>query len=321
MKKISYYVAAFALCCGVSQTLTSCIETEEPESVKAMREAEARRLDAETQKLLAEAAETNQKTDEAKAKQDLMVKAQEITNAVNQLALDKQKDSWDLTKADQLAADIANYQAAAKEAKRDNELNFLDSKLAQQVPNYNEYKQAAQELADAEKELADAADELANNLGLVKTAKLIELDLEKNILEEDANVANATKTQKDWQKQYDDAEADDPVYMFDLNGNVLNYSAKKDVPTLDLENCKAWLKYNISKCKKNQEMATLQLKAFKEKTYNGEDAANYTIAFGNAFQRWQDAVEDQATKQAKYNDEKADFEADFKAIKAAINKE
>ena len=41
MKKISYYVAAFALCCGVSQTLTSCVdETAEPEYVKEIRESE-----------------------------------------------------------------------------------------------------------------------------------------------------------------------------------------------------------------------------------------------------------------------------------------
>lgn len=41
MKKLSYYVAAFVLCCGVSQTLTSCVdETEEPDYVKQVREAE-----------------------------------------------------------------------------------------------------------------------------------------------------------------------------------------------------------------------------------------------------------------------------------------
>ena len=321
MKKISYYVAAFALCCGVSQTLTSCIETEEPESVKAMREAEARRLDAEAQKLLADAANTEQKTAEATAKQALMVAAQKITNDVAQLALDKEKDSWDLTKADQLAADIANYQAAAKEAKRDNELNFLDSKLAQEVPNYADYQQAIKDLADAEDELAKATDELSNNLSLVKTAKLIELDLERNILEEKANQANTENTQKDWQTQYDKAKDEETVYMFDINGNMKSGVVKKDVTTLEYENCQAWLLYNINKCKKQVEIANLNLTAFKDKTYNGEDADNYTTAFGDAFKRWQDAVADQAAKKAKYDDEKKAFDADFNAIKAAVNKE
>ena len=51
MKKLTYYVAAFALCCGVSQTLTSCVdETEEPDYVKAVREAEMKAEIAENEK-------------------------------------------------------------------------------------------------------------------------------------------------------------------------------------------------------------------------------------------------------------------------------
>ncbi len=51
MKKLTYYVAAFALCCGVSQTLTSCVdETEEPDYVKAVREAEMKAEIAKNEK-------------------------------------------------------------------------------------------------------------------------------------------------------------------------------------------------------------------------------------------------------------------------------
>ncbi len=51
MKKLSYYVAAFVLCCGVSQTLTSCVdETEEPDYVKQVREAEMKAEIAENNK-------------------------------------------------------------------------------------------------------------------------------------------------------------------------------------------------------------------------------------------------------------------------------
>ena len=41
MKKLSYYAASFAVCCMMSAAFTSCVdETEEPDYVKQVREAE-----------------------------------------------------------------------------------------------------------------------------------------------------------------------------------------------------------------------------------------------------------------------------------------
>jgi len=48
MRKFNYYMAAFVFAAGVSASLTSCIDTEEPDGIKSLREAKAGFINAET---------------------------------------------------------------------------------------------------------------------------------------------------------------------------------------------------------------------------------------------------------------------------------
>ncbi|MBR2888330.1 MAG: hypothetical protein IKB95_08905 [Bacteroidales bacterium] len=318
MKKLSYYVAAFALCCGVSQTLTSCIETEEPESVKAMREAEANRLNQEAEKAKQEALSTAQQTAEATAKQDLMVKAQEITNGVNQLALDKDKDEWDLTKADQLAAKVAGYQQAAKQAKLDATNDFLDSKLATQVANYADYLAAEAALDQANADLETASAKLTDDLNNVSTSKRIANDFQEKILVAKAKQKAQENAKADWTKMYTDAADDGACTYYDFASESFITATKKDVNATRKTDTETYYDIQINKAKTEVEIAEAEKVAFEAKTFDGNTVASFTTQFGDDFAAWQQAVEDQAAAQAEYDEEKAKFDADFAAIKKAI---
>ena len=118
MKKLSYYVAAFALCCGVSQTLTSCIEeTEEPQEVKEMRQAEIAKLNAEAQKTKAEAAN------------------QEIENAIREV----DKAVKEGASAEEIAKTIANYKSQALSFQKSNATALLPAELNAACPSYKNF--------------------------------------------------------------------------------------------------------------------------------------------------------------------------------------
>jgi hypothetical protein len=318
MKKLSYYVAAFALCCGVSQTLTSCIETEEPESVKAMREAEANRLNQEAEKAKQDALSTAQKTAEATAKQDLMVKAQEITNGVNQLNLDKNKDEWDLTKADQLAAKVASYKQAAKEAKRDNELTFLDSKLAQKVPNYSEYKAAVTSLDKANDALESATTKLSEDINNINAKARIINDMDKQIIIAKAKVKQAQDGKANWVKAFGDAASDAIVSYYDFAAETFKTATKSDVTAAQKSDTETYYDLLIKDAQTEQTIVENEKKAFESNTFDGNGYAGCTSAFQDDFEAWQQAVADQAAAQAEYDEQKANFDADFAALKKAI---
>ncbi len=118
MKKLSYYVAAFALCCGVSQTLTSCIEeTEEPEEVKAMRQAEIAKIQAETDAIIAGTEGT---------RLDNAIK--EVDKAVKEGA-----------SAEEIAKTIAEYKASALANQKSNAVALLPAKLNAACPSYKAF--------------------------------------------------------------------------------------------------------------------------------------------------------------------------------------
>ena len=61
MKKLSYYAASFAVCCMMSAAFTSCVdETEEPDYVKQVREAEMKAEIAAKQKQAKDSAKASE---------------------------------------------------------------------------------------------------------------------------------------------------------------------------------------------------------------------------------------------------------------------
>lgn len=135
MKKLSYYVAAFVLCCGVSQTLTSCVdETEEPDYVKQVREAE---MKAEIAKKNKDAKQDGKESEAAFTEAFLngtlsnnTSAYEELNTALSQLETAESKfkavealtkdPSWIKTKANEVAnlkAELPGKQKAVKDAK------------------------------------------------------------------------------------------------------------------------------------------------------------------------------------------------------------
>lgn len=213
MKKISYYVAAFALCCGVSQTLTSCIEeTEEPDDVKAMRQAKIAEINANAEYLKAQA--TTETADAALT--NAKVDGQKIDNAIKEL----QKAIAEGTQADSIAYYAAAVQSAIKKMQnaditqsKELAVTLLPAKLNASCPSYNRYLEAAAKLnggvypteygsVTVKKEdskaqiLADAKEDLDNGVQ--------ELEAHLNYLAElQTKVAAAEQQQKNTNKLYD----------------------------------------------------------------------------------------------------------------------
>lgn len=214
MKKISYYVAAFALCCGVSQTLTSCIEeTEEPDDVKALRQAEIAKVNADAEYKKAQAASETATA----ALTNAQVDGQKIDNAIKEL----QKALREGTQADSIAYYAAAVQSAIKEMHNDDideakklAVTLLPAKLNASCPSYYRYLEAAAKLNGGvyttaygstetiDKEdskaqiLADATEDLANGVQ--------ELEAHQNYLAElQTKVAAAEQAQKETNKLYD----------------------------------------------------------------------------------------------------------------------
>ncbi len=124
MKKLSYYVAAFVLCCGVSQTLTSCIEeTEEPEEVKAMRQAEIAKIKADTDKIVAE------------------TEGQRISNAIEEV----NKAVKEGASAEEIAKTIAQYKSQALTYQKSNATALLPAELNAACPSYGAFIDAQAE--------------------------------------------------------------------------------------------------------------------------------------------------------------------------------
>jgi hypothetical protein len=214
MKKISYYVAAFALCCGVSQTLTSCIEeTEEPDDVKALRQAEIARVNADAEYKKAQAA--SETADAAKTNAE--VDGVKIDNAIKEL----QKALREGTQADSIAYYAAAVQSEIKKMKNSDitqaktlAVTLLPAKLNASCPSYGRYLEAAAKLnggvytdiygnsttvekADSKaQKLADAKEKLDNGVE--------ELEAHLNYLAElQTNVAAAEQAQKATNKLYE----------------------------------------------------------------------------------------------------------------------
>ncbi|MDD6004013.1 MAG: hypothetical protein PUC50_17690 [Bacteroidales bacterium] len=135
MKKLSYYVAAFVLCCGVSQTLTSCVdETEEPDYVKQVREAEmkaeiaknnkdAKQAGKESEAAFTEAFLNGTLSNNTSAYKELETALSQLETAESEFkaveALTKDP-SWIKTKANEVAnlkAELPGKQKAVKDAK------------------------------------------------------------------------------------------------------------------------------------------------------------------------------------------------------------
>lgn len=167
MKKISYYVAAFALCCGVSQTLTSCVdETAEPEYVKEIRESEmakelaengrdAKKAGKESEAAFTEAflngtlSSTTAYTEYNLAKKDFE-DAEKAFKAAEALLTDPE---WVATKAKKIAS--LEYDVVAKQEAKNTKQDNLDNNTSTNKLTIANLKK---ELAEAEAELQEAKD-------------------------------------------------------------------------------------------------------------------------------------------------------------------
>lgn len=329
MKKISYYVAAFALCCGVSQTLTSCIEeTEEPDDVKALRQAEIAKINADAEKVKADAAAQTATAALTNAKVD----GQKIDNAIKEL----QKALREGTQADSIAYYAAAVQSAIKEMKNDDideakdlAVTLLPAKLNAACPSYERYLEAAARLnggvytsygssvtiekanSKAQK-LADAKEALDNGVS--------ELEAHLNYLAElQTKVGakkNALSSTKDYIKNYEaDYKDEKDVYEAASNlksiGTSATYNKKDDDGAAKYANAQVALTY----------MKTVAENAVKE----AEDELalatdNKKFADGSAYKKLVDAyntAKDNYDQQlAEYEEAKKLYEEELEALKA-----
>ena len=175
MKKISYYVAAFALCCGVSQTLTSCVdETAEPDYVKTIRESEMAKEIAENNR---DAKKAGKESEAAFTEAYLNGTLAENTTAYTE---------YNAAKAELENAEIAFKAAEAKLT----DPEFVEAKakkiaeLEYNVVSANEAKKTAQKAVDDN----------------TSTNAITEASLKKALAEAEAELQYA----KDALKQYQD---------------------------------------------------------------------------------------------------------------------
>lgn len=330
MKKISYYVAAFALCCGVSQTLTSCIEeTEEPDDVKAMRQAEIAKINADAEKVKADAAAQTATAALTNAKVD----GQKIDNAIKEL----QKALREGTQADSVAYYAAAVQSAIKEMQNDDideakdlAVTLLPAKLNASCPSYYRYLEAAAKLnggvyttaygssatidkADSKaQKLADATEKLNNGVEALEAHLNYLAELQTKV----GAKKNALNSTKDYIKNYEaDYKDEKDVWeaASDLKsiGSIAQYNKKDDDGAAKYADAQIALTY----------MKTVAENAVKE----AEDELalandNKKFATGSQYQKlveaYQTAKDNYDQQLAEYEEAKKLYEEELEALKA-----
>lgn len=327
MKKISYYVAAFALCCGVSQTLTSCIEeTEEPDDVKALRQAEIAKINADAQKTLADAKESEAnaaKTNADAAYREAETAIKAVEKAVKEGA-----------SAEEIQASIATYKATIQEKTntmnsngKTNATSFLLGKLNSDCPSYQNFVAAEKaylgydnsgswEKGTLEK-LADAIADTLDVYAVQDKAQTI-LDLQQAVLSDAKTVEAKRKDFDDWKKDYNDGssvKAPDEYDMTDWSGT---FSKSDDnAATLYNKGCKVW-EYEIKTIEvtnkvNSDRLAKVQANAAatdSELWYSSDPTAP------GKYNNYEAAVQDNDHAKANYEKYKAMYEEELAALKA-----
>ena len=320
MKKISYYVAAFALCCGVSQTLTSCIEeTEEPDDVKALRQAEIARVNAQAESLKADAAKTNAEALESEANAAL-TNAEAAVKAVEKAVAEG-------ASAEEIAKKIAEYKKAALADQKEVAVALLPSTLNDDCDHYESFldaqaiylggegpnvgtitKGTQKKFEEAEANLTlefDAIEEQANALA----------EFEIAIRAAQANVDDMTKAMNDYNKTYGDGgsvgkailDASDPMSSYISSSETYTKSSEdKDKLKADAD---AYWKLQIA-----------EQQNYKDKLQNKYDNAKANkINLGNDWYNGTDGVYDLYLEAKAKNDiAKAEYEANKAAYEAEL---
>lgn len=330
MKKISYYVAAFALCCGVSQTLTSCIEeTEEPDDVKAMRQAKIAEINANAEYLKAQA--TTETADAALT--NAKVDGQKIDNAIKEL----QKAIAEGTQADSIAYYAAAVQSEIKKMQNSDitqakelAVALLPAKLNAACPSYDAMQKAYADLNGGSVMLADGS---TYTVTVAKAKKTIlddatadlengvdELLLQLNYLAElNTNVAakelalkNTKKQQTDWKKQYEDESTTCPAAAADFKKLQGTFDASdKDIKADEKAKVDIVFTYLITLAENDLAKAQQELKLAEEnKSFESTDA------YKDLFEAKETAQKEYDAKLAAYEEAKAKYEEELEALKA-----
>ena len=333
MKKISYYVAAFALCCGVSQTLTSCIEeTEEPDDVKALRQAEIAKVNADAEYVKAQAAAENATA----AKTNAEAEGQKVANAIKEV----EKAIAEGSSAEQIQAAIAEYKAAI--VKQNNEgvsqnkeaataflPDQLDADAGAAWSNYVDAKNAYLGFLSTTTNtwvkgtvelLADAIQDTLYDADAIQDKKQTILDLQAQVDVNNLALDKLNKAFDDWKNDYEDektvAGADEST-MKDVTSSNPIKKTDEDAKTEYAKAVKCW-NYKINTLKTTNEQKASRLTLVKaNKAYTDSEVWYSTVpAAPGVYQVFEQAQQDNEHAKTVYEEAKAKYEAAIAALKA-----
>ena len=176
-KRILFHALALVATLGAATSLSSCVETDEPESITQLRQAKAEEVKAEAEKTQAEATKeaAEAKVKEAQAASETAkAKEQELLNALQELQNAKEQAQYEADKATaevntKLQLEQLNQQYEMSVAQKKQELAKLElttnvelAKLQTNGVNdelkvaLNNWTRKQKDVADAQKELSDA---------------------------------------------------------------------------------------------------------------------------------------------------------------------
>lgn len=323
MKKISYYVAAFALCCGVSQTLTSCIEeTEEPDDVKAMRQAEIARINANAE--LLKASVLTEEANAAKTNADVAYRnaetaAQLLTNSVKEGAI-----------TEEIAKEVATFKKDRIELERELATANLPANLNASCPSYDAYVMAnidlnggtgiladgstySKEVADSYKQiLADKQDALDNGTTELMNQLNYIAELQTNVAAAEQALKDHNKDYNEQKKAYDDKEtstcraADESTYQ-DWYGT---FDASDNETRAD-NWAKAGIVWTYLKT-----LAENTVKQAQDELALAKDNKSFVSDYETLYTEWKSAKDNYDAALAAYNEAKALYEAELAAVSA-----
>lgn len=211
MRKFNYYMAAFVFAAGVSASLTSCIDTEEPDGIKSLREAKAGFINAETALKQADVAyreaetaykqvetaikKVEQLTDELTLAQKQAVQDITIEAEIEAKKLELENAKEDLNEA------ISNNAEALARVKRQNAESLAELAAfgdGAMRTAYEAMLTAQDDYADALEDLADAQKDLAKELA--RTSADDKADFQSDIELAEIGVAAAEKVKADFEE-------------------------------------------------------------------------------------------------------------------------
>lgn len=170
-RNIPYYAAALLMAAGLSTSMVSCVDTDEPESIAQLRNAKAEEVRAKASLLNAQASEVLANIDINKSAAALADKAAELNNAYQELVNAKKKADDDLAMAkNQIELDSikAVKDSILAVAKINAQIEVLKAKTALDTAKINAQRDITKKQNDILKETKKIAVELAkiNKWGL-----------------------------------------------------------------------------------------------------------------------------------------------------------